>query len=214
MVKFMNLKTRTFFNKRGSYILEAAIILPMVIICICALISVIRIVGICENITFVTSKHLLDAAITYYNEFNEISLCSEVTEDIEDVKDFKIVQFKYLFRDGDDNNLISLRTKSNFIVYNPIGINTNITFDSQVLCRGFAGNHRQSTPLALEEFNENKDAHIVVVFPRYGKRYHDEGCGYVKRNDVERAYITYMDREDAYRKGFTPCIVCKGAAYE
>lgn len=208
------MKTHILRDKRGSYILEAAIILPVLIICICSLISIIRIVGICENITFVTSKHLLNTVVTYYNEFNEISLCYEVEKDITDVNDFKVKQVRYLFDDKEDTDLISLEAESNFRVYNPIGINTGISFDTQILCRAFTGLYQNATPLGAEAFNSDIEARQVVVFHRYGKRYHDENCRYVRQNNVEREYITYMDREDAYRKGFTPCLVCKGAAYE
>mgnify|MGYP000304262916 CR=1 FL=1 len=37
-------------SKRGSYLVEAALTLPVFILCIVALALVIRVIGICENI--------------------------------------------------------------------------------------------------------------------------------------------------------------------
>jgi len=212
MEMFINLKMN--INRRGSYILEASIILPLLIICICSLIMIIKIIAICEDVTFITSKHLMNAALNYYNKINEISLCTKIQNEIKEVTDFEIVQYRYLFKNGSNDNLISLKAKANFCVYNPIGINSEIEFDEQVLCRGFAGKYRNSVILSEEEFSNYKKASKVYVFSKYGEKYHSVNCRYINQSDTERAYIIPMDREDAFRKGYTPCIICKGAAYE
>ncbi len=210
----MNLKKNMLNrNKKGSYLVEAAITLPILIISICSFILIIKIITICESITFVTSTSLIDAMFSYYNDFNVITLCSEVKEASQDVSDFKVTKLRYLYDDGENDNLIALEAKANFRVFDAIGINGNILFEEKVLCRGFAGKMQTINPLEEEEFCSNKKALTVIVFPKYGERYHIEKCRYVIQNISERSYMIKMDREDALRKGYTPCIVCQGAAY-
>lgn len=201
-------------NKKGSYIVEASIVLPILIICISSLIMVIRIISVCENITFVTAKSLIESVFGYYDKFNEISLCMEIENSINDVSNFQITQYRYLYQDGSDDGLITLDAKAEFNVNNAIGVKGKISFTEKVLCRGFVGASRNGNPLSEADFADYKEACTVYVFPRYGERFHRSDCRYVKQNMGKEAYIVYMDREDAYRKGFTPCIICKGAAYE
>ena len=66
----------------------------------------------------------------------------------------------------------------------------------------------------IKKFKAYENSNIVYVFPKYGERYHDKTCRYISYYESERRYIRKLDREDAYRKGYTPCIVCQGAAYE
>ena len=57
-------------NQKGSYIVEAALTLPVFILCVTALALIIRIIAVCENIGFVTSAEARDISIA------EISLCT------------------------------------------------------------------------------------------------------------------------------------------
>ena len=50
-------------NQRGSYIAEAALTLPVFILCVIALALIIRIIAICENIGFVTAAEARDISI-------------------------------------------------------------------------------------------------------------------------------------------------------
>ena len=56
---------------------------------------IIKIIAICEDVTFITSKHLMNAALNYYNKINEISLCTKIQNEIKEVTDFEIVQYRY-----------------------------------------------------------------------------------------------------------------------
>ena len=71
---------------------------------------------------------------------------------------------------------------------------------------------RDGVPLGQEEFKKRDNAVKVWVFPRYGMRFHIEKCKYVKMYDKEGSYKLVMDEKDAGLKGFSPCLVCGGAA--
>ena len=211
----MNLKKSILKkNKTGSYLVEAAITLPILIVSICAMILIIRIVAICETITYVTTTNLIDMMFFYDNKLSAIPLCNELKENSKYVSDIKVTKLKHLYGDGDLNNLIALGIETKFNVFNGIGIDGNVIFTEEVLCRAFAGNEQLSNPLADYKFTEDKKAYAVFVFPKYGERYHKEGCRYIKENISERTSVIEMDREDALRKGYSPCIICQGAAYE
>ena len=164
----MSLKTDMLNkNKNGSYLVEAAITLPILIVSICSLILIIRIISICENITFTTSTNLIDSMFFYNNHFNEITLCSEVEKSSQDISDFKVTKLRYLYQDEDMDNLIALEAKANFRFLNRIGIKGNISFEEKVLCRGYAGNIQPIKPLREEDFLETIKALTVFVFPKY-----------------------------------------------
>lgn len=207
---------KVFKNKYGSYITEAAISLPVLIICVCALILIIKIVTICEAICFNTVWEVRDAGLAAYNKVTNVSLCKKIEDRVlacdSSLTDFEITKYRYLYsRDGIDD-LISLDAKATFNVVNAVGINGRIEFEENVLARGFTGTLRDENPIDEEQFKDRQKAKSVVVFPRYGVRFHIKECRYVKIYDEEGSYKLVMDKKDAELKGFTPCLVCGGAA--
>ena len=75
-MNLMNIIDKKFGDKRGSYILEAAVFLPILILCVSALILIIKIVGICENICFSTAEEVLAIDLESYKYNNSVSLCN------------------------------------------------------------------------------------------------------------------------------------------
>lgn len=210
----MNLKTHIFSNKQGSYVVEAAIILPILIVSICSLILIIRIIAACETITFSTASALIDVGFYCDSPISEITLYKKISDCSQEETDISIKKLRFLYSDEDMDDLIELRAEARFNVFNSAGINGNIRFEESVLCRGFTGTLQQVNPLTEAEFNEYKNSAVVYIFPKYGERFHKETCKYIKQNNSEGAYVLSMDREDAERKGYTPCMICQGAAYE
>ena len=201
-------------NQKGSYIVEAALTLPVFILCVTALALIIRIIAVCENIGFVTSAEARDISIA------EISLCTEknieerVCEENPRLTDFRVTNMDYLFSDGNIDDLIGINTRSIFTVENPVGIHGQIEFTQGLLLRGFTGACRREEPLSESEFTEYKKSQPVVVFPKYGIRYHAKDCRYVKQEYEGQEYRLEMELEDAKLKGYTPCLVCRGGGDE
>ena len=145
----MNLKTNILKgNKRGSYLVEAAIIMPILIISVCSLILVIRIVAICENITYITSTNLIDTMFFYDNKLNIFTLCGDIEDGSPSFSNFKVKKLKYLYDDGNMDKLIALDAEAKFHVFNVIGIDGNIIFEEKILCRAFAGAKQPLRPLS------------------------------------------------------------------
>ena len=208
----MSLMTNMFKeNKKGSYLVEAAITLPILIISICSLILIIKIISLCEAVTFTTSINIIDTMFGYNIGFNEKTLCKDIKEKYPNISDFRITRFRYLYDEGEFSDLISLNAEVQYEVKSNIGIEGKINFTEKILCRGFTGNTQERFPLDESFFLEYRDSFDVYIFPKYGEKYHDDKCRYVTDSKIEKAYVIKMDREDALRKGYTPCIVCQGA---
>ena len=200
-------------NKQGSYLIEASIILPILIISICSLVILIRIISTCEYVTFISSSNMLDALFSPNNKIDLITLCNEVKDNSDYVSSFKVTRYEHLFEDMDDD-LIVLDTEAEFKVVNAIGIYGQVSFDLKLMCRGFTGKTHGIRPLDESEFYKNGRLQQVYVFPKYGEKYHIGTCRYLDKDIFKNAYAIKMDREDALRKGYTSCVVCQGAAYE
>lgn len=201
-------------NRKGSYIAEAALTLPVFILCVIALALIIRVIAVCENIGFVTAEEAREISLA------KISLCAEkniekrVCEENPRLTDFRVTNLDYLYSGGNIDDLIGINSKSIFTVENPIGIYGRIEFTQGLLLRGFTGADRSEKPLSESDFTEYEESHTVVVFPKYGIRYHGKTCRYVKQEYEGQEYRLEMEREDAKLKGYTPCLVCKGGGDE
>lgn len=215
VIRKMRRELRLPLDKTGSYITEAAMSLPVLILCIVALALIIRIIAICENIGFVTAAEIKDIDIAAYIADKNYGLAQAAVEDsvLESnpkLTDFEVSSFRYLYSENEIEDLIGIRTKANFTVENPIGIYGEITFTQGLLTRGFTGRELNAEPLSADEFMSDEAACEVVVFPKYGMRYHTETCRYVRNDNTETDYKIKMQKEDAKAKGYTPCLVCKG----
>lgn len=109
-------------------------------------------------------------------------------------------------------DLIAIEATGQFNVVNAIGVNGKIRFEEKLLTRGFTGALQNGEPLAEDEFCRGGLSQEVVVFPKYGIRYHEPDCYYVTQQEKDNPCKLEMEREDASRKGYTPCKVCHGAA--
>ncbi len=213
----MNLKKNTNckkVNKRGSYIVEGALLLPILILSICALALTIKVIEVCEDICFTTAQEVLKIDLGAYKFNNSVSLCNDMEEKISkaNLTSFEITRFKYLYNQNQMTDLIAVDAEGEFNVTNPIGIGGQIHFGERLLTRGFTGTIQEGTPLSLDEFCGTGASYKVKVYPKYGERYHTKNCIYVKQSKEDGDRKIEMQKEDALRKGYTACKKCGGAA--
>ncbi len=208
----MNLMKNT---KKGSYIVEAALSMPVFILCIVAIALIINIIGICENIGYSSAKELHKISEKAYageggGTLHRIALKSAVASENPKIRVFAVTDFRYKYSDNSIDELIGLETKSNFKVVNSIGINGKIEFSQKLLTRAFTGKTEDSKPLSLSEFQKNEASNPVVIFPRYGEKFHSESCRYVTQKYSGNEYKIMLEKEDAKAKGYATCSVCGG----
>ncbi len=201
-------------NRRGSYIAEAALTLPVFILCVIALSLIVRIIAVCENIGFVTAAEARDISLAKVSLCTEKNIEKRVCEENPRLTDFRITNLDYLYSDGNIDDLIGINSRSIFTVENPIGIYGQIEFTEGLLLRGFTGAERREEPLSEEDFTDYEKSQPVVVFPRYGIRYHVKTCRYVRQEYDGQEYRMEMELEDAKLKGYTACMICGGGENE
>lgn len=191
--------------------------LPVLILCIVAITLIINIITICENIGFCSGREMHEICASAYNAkaggvTGRIAVQNAVAAENPKLQDFTVTGFRYQFTDKGIDELVGLQTKANFGVENSIGIRGKIIFNQKLLARTFTGKLENSMPLSGEEFRKNGESVPVVIFPKYGVRFHLETCRYVKQNYRGEEYKIEMEKEDAKAKGYTPCRVCGGGA--
>lgn len=210
-------KTRyklTRLGKRGSYIAEAALTLPVFILCVVSLALVINVIAACENTCYLTTVSLhevqRDAVFDPMGIGVKAKLRSDVGKGAENMGSFSIKKLDYLYSYKGTDDLIALKTITDFRISDPIGISGKISFSQNVLCRGFTGALWQGNRLGVSDFESDKASEKVLVFPRYGEKFHREGCRYTTHYYSEKSYMLIMEKEDAIRKGYEACLVCGG----
>lgn len=186
-------------NKKGSYMVEAAISLPVFILVFVALALVVNIIASCEEMVFKESR------LVYEMDMKAPQIIPNPRKE-----GYKVVDFDYLYSSSWTDDLISLDTRKDFEVENPIGILGKIRFRLDILSRGYTGQRQREGPLGEEEFCDGAPSEKVIVFPKYGIRFHKEGCRYVEMDFEGEEEKLVMEKRDAEMKGFTPCTVCGG----
>lgn len=201
-------------DKKGSYLVEAAMTLPVFILAVVALSLLIQIIAICENIGHLTALEIKAADLQAFHKLQAVSLCNQieerVREDCEKLTDFQVTNVNYLFKGTHTYDLIGVTTQARFTVQNPIGLHGEIQFKEKLLSRGFTGALQDASPLEEAAFHENGNSTAVVVFPKYGMRYHIPSCTVVASESKRQNQGLEMSGEDAKRKGYTPCLICGG----
>ena len=80
---------------------EAAISMPVLILCVCAMVLVIRIASVCEGIWFAESGEIMEAGLEAYDKKINVSLCKRVEKNVlsseRPLTDFSAENCRYLF---------------------------------------------------------------------------------------------------------------------
>ncbi len=186
-------------NKRGSYIVEASMALPVFIICFISIALVIQIISRCEQIVFTQSEksRKLDETAPL--------ILTGIRDESYDLKNFR-----YMFSKKGIDDLILIDTETKMKVSDPVGISGRIVFRMKILSRAYTGKTERSDTLPLEEFMGSGRSVEVLVFPKYGYRYHRKDCRYAVQEYSGEEVRLVMQLRDAELKGYSPCMVCGG----
>ena len=186
-------------SKKGSYIVEAAMSLPIFILVFVALALVVNIISSCEEMVF-NESHMI----------YEMDMKAPQMIPRPDKAGYKVTGFRYLYSENGIDDLISVKAVKDHRVENPIGIMGRIEFELGIMSRAYTGSLDRSGPLEEGEFTEGGPSEIVTVFPKYGIRFHADGCRYLKQDFCGEEVKLRIQRRDAELKGYTPCLVCGG----
>ncbi|MBE6030447.1 MAG: hypothetical protein E7225_02470 [Clostridiales bacterium] len=188
-------------NKRGSVIIEASIILPLLVIAVLTIAFTMKNIHYQETAAFISCNraNLLASrsAVLPVNPMFPYNLEEEITESIPEA-DINVNKFFTMYRiDGNDSLMsFNVRIKSN------TGLPGNMTGDYSVnnyhLFRAWTGMDNSINPY---RFDFQSDT-IVYVMPKRGERYHRRDCPHVTPYPV-RGIMS-----DRIRKNYRECETC------
>ena len=192
-------------NRRGSYIIEAAIVLPVFLIAVIVMSSVILMYACIENCNFMTAAEMRKcAAEAIYTDTYMLMpyrLKKEIEKTHTQVDSTRVTDFGYReCRWGQDERSaltidMGRRTK------NPLGIRAKADFDLSLVTRAYVGKIRNNPPMSEAEMS-GADSEPVFIFPKRGERYHSEGCGFLTAASTSGVLNTTI------KKKYKSCPLC------
>lgn len=194
-------------TKKGSYTLEAAILLPLFLVGILTVGFTIRMIGTAENITFAaTDEARLASGYAYHipvSPFFVGNLQNRVIFENPDASYVEVDDFCYLYQSRGVDGLISFRLNYWIETGLPLGMIDGMEVSQQFRCRGFIGRTAQGTPISFDEMETNSSAIMVWLFPEGGERYHIKSCTFVS------SYPVQIILNQEVRRSYEPCPKCR-----
>lgn len=194
-------------NKKGSYILEAVIVIPIFIVAVTALMSIVPITATCENMVFAAADEMRLESVKCAFRENPAALPvmaeHRIRKENTKLTAYRTSGYRYLYENNGIEDLISLSFEAEFSEKNPVVLFQSVIFGGSITGRAFTGKLHKKPPDEGTNFPEEDE--IVCIFPEWGKRYHGKNCTYVK----SACKMTYLSQDT--KKGLKPCELCNAS---
>lgn len=193
-------------NKKGSYIVETSICLPIFMIAVIVMTSIILMFACIENANYIMANELRKASIEAKMSPTAALAPKRIRDEIYSsggiVKSVQVTDYGYLAKRGGMDKLILLSMKMRMKCNNPLKIMSEGEYDLSLATRAYVGRERKMDALSAEDFM-NDASEPVYIFPRSGKKYHDKNCTYVRAG-----YIT-TPLTMSIKSKYSGCSVCR-----
>ena len=203
MEKRMSLKTG--ITKKGSYVVEAAITLPIFMIAVIVLISIIMFYANIEDANFILANEMrreaLQSAFFDGGMLFPARVSRKICENCEYVEDLTITDYLYKEDHFQIDQVIYLECDMKLNVRNPLDLLSRASYELSLMTRAYVGKYRDLDPMSAAELSGD-DSEPVYVFPHLGKKYHGKSCTYV------RASYTSGPLTGSVKKKYAPCSIC------
>lgn len=194
-------------TKAGYVTLEAAMVLPIVIIGILTLGYFIKIYSTAENITYSMIDEAGRLAAQAYGRKAAPSfpakLEARVREENNSLERIQTVNFRYLYSDGGKDGLIALGCRYRIALALPIRLTDSVELESRLKCRGFTGTQSAGTAMPFSDMEKNGDSSMVLVFPMWGEKFHTKACRFVSASALQKVLTPQLKRQ------YKPCRLCR-----
>lgn len=192
-------------NKKGSYLVEAAICVPIFLIAVIVMSSAILMYSCIENCSFIAANEIRRGAAEAVIADTLLTIPYRIRKAIEadnsQIDSVKLVDSGYrTSRWGMDELLIvgfRLKLKNK----NPIGIKAEADYELSLATRAYVGRIRNDNAMSAGEFAD-EDSDPVFIFPSRGEKYHSGGCTFL------RAAYTSGVLTESMRKKLRACPIC------
>jgi len=177
------MRLRKHTNKRGEYIVEAAISLPFFLIAVVLMCSIILMYACIEDANFIAATELsranAEAILTNTSAAVPYRIINRIKDAHSQVDACNITDFGYRVTRWGYDELILINIKMKMKVNNPFDLASNASYDVSAVGRAYVGKERYLNSMEASEIM-NKAADTVFIFPTSGEKYHNERCSVLK----------------------------------
>ena len=160
-------------NKKGSYLVEAAISLPVFIIAVIVMSSVILMYACIEDCAFIAANELRRGAAEAVIADTSIALPHRIRKELEDnhsqVHSARLIEAGLRSERWGIDELLIVDFRLTLKTNNPLGIKAEADYDLALATRAYVGQERDETNMTAEEFAD-EDAEAVYIFPKRGEK--------------------------------------------
>ena len=193
-------------GKRGSYLVEAAIALPLFLIAVMVMSSVILMYACIENSCFIAAGEMRRSAAEAVFANTSVLLPHRIKKEITDAhsqaETLRVTDYGYRTSRWRQDELIILTLNMRLRTPNPIGLKAKADYRLSMVTRAYVGKIRSNPPMSASEMSGGA-SEPVYIFPKRGERYHSEGCGFL------RAASTSGTLTSSVRRKYKSCPLCR-----
>ena len=204
MAGVMNLKT--LINKKGSYLTEAVIALPIFIIAVIVMSSVILMYACIEDCNFIAANELRRGAAEAAIVDTSIVIPHRIRKEIESkhsqIKSSTLTDAGFRTSRWGADELIAVSFRLRLGTPNPLGIKAYADYELSLVTRAYVGRERDGPSMSEGDFGD-ESADAVFIFPKRGERYHSRGCGFLKAASRSGALTPSLKRK------YKSCPICR-----
>jgi hypothetical protein len=205
MTTVKNRIARRIRNKNGSYIVEAAVTLPLFLIAVLVMSSIILMYSCIESCCFTAASELrMGAAEAIFQDTGILvphRLKRHITSDHSQIESARTIDYGYRISRWGQDELIALTMNIRMRTRNPAGIKASASFDLALVTRAYVGKIRDAERMTDGEM-AGDDAEPVFIFPKRGEKYHSKGCGFLTAASRSGALTSSL------RRKYKPCPLC------
>lgn len=197
---------RRILNKKGSYVLEAALALPVFLIAVILMSSIILMYACIEDCSFIAANEMRrGAAEAIYADTSVLipyRIRHEAISGHSRVRSAMLTDFGYRTSRWGKDELIAVTLRLELGSGRKIGIMPAAHYDLSLVTRAYVGATRSTDPMSESEL-EGNDCDPVFIFPKRGEKYHSRGCGFLT------AASTHTSLTPALRRKYSSCPLCR-----
>ena len=176
-------------GKKGSYLVEAAIIMPLFILAVLMMISAIPALSTAENMAFSICDELrlesAKAAFAGEPVTMKLRIKTRVSRENPKAENFRFTSCRYQYRKQKIDDLITVKYRFSYDGNDIQSLFQSSPFTGKMTVRAFTGKIHKKAPVMPTETNDK----TVYIFPQWGMRYHRKSCTYVT-GSCQMVYLT------------------------
>lgn len=193
-------------NKKGNYLAEAAVSLPVFIIAVMVMSSVILMYACIEDCNFIMANELrrgaAECAVADTSVAIPYRVKKEISEGHSQIQSARLTDAGIRTERWGVDELIAVRYRLTLGTANPLGIKAKAHYDLSLVTRAYVGRERDERSMSPGEFMDDGSV-PVFIFPKRGEKYHADGCGFLK------AASRPATLNGSIRKRYRSCPLCR-----